>query len=114
MVANEAMDTYSMGNNIYVLLTGLWPFYNFPKDDESIVQHLITDHKVRPLVDPRYRSRSYTEGKLVNIMEQCWEWEMDRRTSIFDVVRQLRELKETASSSSQAAVTRPLAEMRKS
>jgi serine/threonine protein kinase len=86
------MDTYSMGNNIYSLLTGLWPFYNFPEDDEEVVQNLLIDQKIRPLVDPRYRTRSFIESKLVAIMEECWEWEPERRISIFDVVRQLREL----------------------
>jgi serine/threonine protein kinase len=93
------MDTYSMGNNIYSLLTGLWPFYNFPEDDEEVVQNLLIDQKIRPLVDPRYRTRSFIESKLVAIMEECWEWEPERRISIFDVVRQLRELKLAASSS---------------
>lgn len=91
--ANEAMDTYSMGNNIYSLLTGLWPFYNFSEDDEAKVQGLMIDQKLRPLVDPRYRSRSLIESELVAIMEECWEWEPDRRISIFEVVRRLRELK---------------------
>jgi hypothetical protein len=88
-----------MGNNIYSLLTGLWPFYNFPEDDEETVQKLLIDQKIRPLVDPRYRTRSLIESKLVTIMEECWEWEPDRRISIFDVVRQLGELKATLSSS---------------
>lgn len=56
------------------------------------------DQKMRPLVDPRYRSRSFIESKLVAIMEECWEWEPERRISIFEVVRQLRELNLAASS----------------
>ena len=32
MDSNEGMDTYSMGNNIYILLTGLWPFYQYDPD----------------------------------------------------------------------------------
>jgi hypothetical protein len=32
MNCNEGMDTYSMGNNIYTLLTGLWPFYQYDPD----------------------------------------------------------------------------------
>jgi serine/threonine protein kinase len=87
------MDTYSMGNNIYSLLTGLWPFYNFSEDDDKQVQDLLINQKIRPLVDPRYRTRSFIESKLVAIMDECWEWEPERRISIFEVVRKLRELK---------------------
>jgi serine/threonine protein kinase len=98
ILATEAMDTYSMGNNIYSLLTGLWPFYNFPEDDDKQVQNLLIDQKIRPLVDPRYRTRSFIESKLVAVMDECWEWEPERRTSIFEVVRKLREVKLATSS----------------
>ena len=33
---NEKIDVFSMGNNIYGLLTGLWPFYE--NEDDEVVQ----------------------------------------------------------------------------
>ena len=44
-----------------------------------------------PYVDSRYRNRTYAEGRLVDIMEQCWEYDPDERISIFQVVKLLRE-----------------------
>ena len=50
----------------------------------------------RPYVDPRYRTRSYIEGKLVEIMERCWAHKRQDRPPIFEVVTYLRDVKETA------------------
>jgi len=33
------------------------------------------------------------EGKFVELMEACWEFDFTKRISIFDVVRKLRDLK---------------------
>jgi len=91
---NEGIDTYRMGNNIYTLLTGLWPFYG----DEVRGQHkndeMNKDIQLKPYVDPRYRIRSMIEGKLVEIMERCWEWHYEKRISIFEVIEFLRQVKE--------------------
>lgn len=46
-----------------------------------------------PFVDPRYRTRSYLEGKLVEIMEQCLEYKRRNRSNIFEVVEFLRNVK---------------------
>ncbi len=46
---------------------------------------------MKPYVDERYRTRSYAEGKLVDIMERCWEFDPAKRISIFDAVKMLRE-----------------------
>jgi hypothetical protein len=46
-----------------------------------------------PYIDPRYRARSYLEGKLVEIMEQCWEYKRRKRLNIFEVVEFLRHVK---------------------
>jgi serine/threonine protein kinase len=31
---NEKVDVFSLGNNMYSLLTGLWPFYDEEDDQE--------------------------------------------------------------------------------
>ena len=44
-----------------------------------------------PAIDPRYRERSYAEGRLVELMERCWLYDPDDRISIFDAVAFLRD-----------------------
>jgi serine/threonine protein kinase len=88
---DEGVDTFSLGNNIYCLLTGLWPFY--PWDDYHYIQRKLLHHE-RAYVDPRWRTRSFIEGKLVEIMERTWEHDPTIRTSIFEVVKFLLRAKD--------------------
>jgi len=84
----EGIDTFSLGNNIYTLLTGLWPFYE--DESYSVIQRKLLKYE-RAYIDPRYRSRSYAESKLVEVMEQTWEFNPKNRISIFQVVKALRK-----------------------
>ena len=45
----------------------------------------------RAFIDERYRTRSYAEGKLVELMERCWFDDPAKRVDIFEAVRFLRE-----------------------
>jgi serine/threonine protein kinase len=85
---NEKIDVWSLGVNVYALLTGLRPFYD--ADDTETVQAKIIDGETPP-IDPRYRGRSYAEGKLVEIIELCWEYDPDKRIDMFQVANFLRE-----------------------
>ena len=87
---NEAIDVFSFGNNIYALLTGLWVFYD-TDDDESVKKKVIGG--TRALIDPRWKKRSFIEAKLVEVMEQCWIHDTEKRIDIFQVVQKLREIK---------------------
>ena len=87
---NEQIDTYTYGNTIYALLTGLWPFYDV-NDDEVVANHVMNG--TRSYVDPRYKSRSFIESKLVEVMEQCWRHDPNERITIFEAVQQLRAIK---------------------
>jgi hypothetical protein len=44
----------------------------------------------RAFIDERYRTRSYAEGKLVELMERCWFDDPAERVDIFEAVRFLR------------------------
>ena len=86
----ETVDTYSLGNNIYCLLTGLWPFY--PWDDYSYIRNKILKKHERAYIDPIYRyNRSFIERRLVEVIEQTWEFDGTKRISLFDVVKFLKE-----------------------
>jgi serine/threonine protein kinase len=82
-LADEKIDVYSMGNTIYVLLTGYWPFYE--DKSYSVVQGKVMN-ATRPFVDDRYRHRSFIEGQMVEIMERMWEHDPADRPSIFEVI----------------------------
>jgi len=79
---------YSLGNNFYGLLTGLWVFYD--EEDDSIVQERMIA-KEQAYIDPRYRTRSFAEGALVKIIERCWAFDPEQRADVFEVVTFLRK-----------------------
>lgn len=86
---NEKIDVYSFGNNIYALLTGLYPFYVFDGYHEDKVKEKVKAGE-KPFVDPRYRTRSYAEGILVDIMEACWAYHAKDRPALQTVIVQLQ------------------------
>lgn len=85
---NEKLDVYSFGNNIYGLLTGLWVFYE--NEDDELVQKMVVNG-TQAFIDERYRTRSYIEGRLVELMEKCWTYDPKKRISIFEAVAFLKE-----------------------
>jgi serine/threonine protein kinase len=87
---DEKIDIFSFGNNIYALLTGLWPFYEDGGENDDLVQHRVIDG-VKPYVDPRYRNRSIAEGVLVQMMEACWAYDPADRPTINQIVGTLQK-----------------------
>jgi len=85
---DEASDMAFFGKLIYSLLTGLMPYYHL-KSQEDAVEAAVAGEL--PYVDPRYRTRSYIEGRLVEIMERCYQRDPSARATIFDVIEYLRE-----------------------
>ena len=83
----EKLDVYSLGNNIYSLLTGLMPYQEKVNWWDA---HLHVKKGDKVFIDPRYRERSLAEAKLVEIIEKCHEFNPKHRASIFEVVEFLR------------------------
>jgi hypothetical protein len=81
-------DVWAMGNNIYILLTGLYPYYD--TTSVSKIGKMVQAGET-PFVDDRYRNRSMVEGRLVEIMEPCWAFDPVDRVDIFEIVAHLRE-----------------------
>ena len=87
---DEKIDVYSFGNGIYSLLTGLWVFYEVD-DDET--PKLLVKNGTRAFVDPRWKQQGTIASKLVEVMEGCWQQNATERMSIFEVVKELKEIK---------------------
>ena len=62
----------------------------------------------RPYVDPRLRTRSYIESKLIEIMELCWEHERKKRIDIFSVVKLLHDVQSQVMDFGEDALTRAM------
>lgn len=85
---NEKIDVFSLGNNMYGLLTGLWVYYE--NEDDGVVQKAVISGN-HAYIDERYRSRSFAEQKLVEAIEMCWEYEPDKRVDIFTLIEFLQQ-----------------------
>jgi len=79
-----------MGNIIYSILTEKWPYYDVV--DQNDVGGKVLNLE-RPFVDQRYRTSSYIESRLVEIMERMWTHNASERPEIFEVVHYLEETK---------------------
>ena len=85
---DDKVDIWPMGNMIFDLLTGLWPYYGTLKHKK--VRQLALDGQ-RPFLDPRFANSSFIEGRLVEIMNLCHVRNPKDRADIFQVVAHLRE-----------------------
>ncbi len=114
---NEQADVYPMGNLIYSLITGLYPYHNVTSNDEKVIHQLTMNPNVRPYLHPKLRRMGnsvwndhhgpnvpedvlerYILSRLIHIMGQCHEMEPNDRPSIFDVyqfVSQTQQLVDT-------------------
>jgi hypothetical protein len=89
----EASDVFALGNNFYMILTGLWPHYNWDKE-RSVLYSKIADGTRRSFVDVRYRNRSDVESTLIRLMEAAWKQDPRYRASVFDVLKELYALRD--------------------
>jgi len=84
---DEKIDVWSFGNMVYGLLTGLWVFYD-TEDDEAVQKKVIKGETA--FIDSRYKNRSFAEAILVQVIENCWIYNSDERTNIFEIVEYLK------------------------
>jgi serine/threonine protein kinase len=87
---DETVDIWPMGNLLFSLLTGLWPYYTLMTHRE--VQK-ISNQGYKPYLNPAFLTSSFIERKMIDIMNQCHELKPEDRISIFDVVSQLKEIR---------------------
>jgi len=92
---DEKVDIFSFGNNIYALLTGLWPFANI-SDNKAVIE-LIKSGEI-PFIDPRFTNsndknpRYAVEKELMNIMKKCWIFNSTERSDIFEIIDLLQNV----------------------
>lgn len=77
---------------VFILLTGLWPYYDIPYERRDELQALAIAGEL-PYINPAYRRHSLIEFRLVELMKLCYKREPDDRIDIFEVVRHLRHTK---------------------
>lgn len=110
---NEKIDIWSLGNNMYSLLTGCTLFSTSPSSDRfAHVCRFLTSllcNAVSPFydtaysevakkvaanqtafIDPRYKDRSFADAKLAEIIPMCWSYDPNDRIDIFRLVELLR------------------------
>jgi serine/threonine protein kinase len=87
---DESVDIPPMGYMIFILLTGLWPYYDFPENQVKVVQELAVKGFM-PRISPSFKRRSLIETRLVELMYRCIDPDVARRPDAFEIVRYLRE-----------------------
>ena len=109
---DEKIDIWSLGNNMYSLLTGskchtegdfsqlitcrsylctflnflVYPFYDSKYEDVSRK----VSEGLTGFIDPRYMNRSFAEAKLAEVIPQCWIYDARQRIDIIQLVDFLR------------------------
>lgn len=104
---NEKIDIWSLGNNMYSILTGceywmspihvvgspslyvcsVFPFYE--AKDVAVVKSLVQRGETG-FIDPRFFNKSIPEARLAEIIQLCWEYNIDARPDIFQLRNMLR------------------------
>jgi Protein kinase domain len=93
-IVDESNDLWPMGNLIFTLLTGLFPYHNttaYPK-----IQN-ITMEGTTPFVHEQLRQApNYILQRLLHIMDQCHVYDPTQRPTIFAVYQFLQETRRNA------------------
>ena len=87
---DEKIDVWSYGNNIYTLITGLWPLYEMYDNKTKEKQKYLINGNLA-FLDPRYKGQNYIQDQMIEIMYECWKYKPEERMDIFTVVKRLRE-----------------------
>jgi len=88
---DEKADLWPVGNLIFSLLTGMFPYYEIGSEHENRIEMATMEGS--PFLHPDYRTRSFIEKRLTEIMDQCHVLEPAERADIFTVLEHLKETK---------------------
>lgn len=90
---NEKMDVWSLGLNIYSIVTGLDIHPQVPT--EEMAADLIVQG-AKSYIQDGIRERNFIEGSLLDVMDDCLTYESTDRPDIGQVVLKLRSIKNKA------------------
>jgi hypothetical protein len=118
---DEQVDVYPMGNLIYSLITGLYPYHNVTDGNETIIQQWTMNPNIRPYLHPSLRSldrrmdatkidtdtqlEMYIYQQLIDIMDQCHQMVPHDRPSIFTVYQYLTATQNVVNTYRRSTVT---------
>lgn len=83
----DKIDVWSLGNNIYTILTGVEPI--LADDDDVETSQLLIQGKTGRL-DPKYFQNDGPERVLATTIQQCFHYDPIMRPTIFEVVQRLQ------------------------
>lgn len=90
---NEQTDVYSLANVYFALLTGLYTYYEHGSDTNRDALQKIKQG-VLPIFDEEsYRNRSPLESAWLDVIHRMWIYDPEERATIFDVVRDMRTIR---------------------
>jgi serine/threonine protein kinase len=89
---DESVDIWPVGNLIFTLLTGLWPYYHIPRKQRPALQQLQLKG-IAPYISPKFQHHSYIERQMVSIMNSTFIRQPHLRPTIFDIVKRLKDVK---------------------
>jgi serine/threonine protein kinase len=87
---DEKIDVWSLGNNFYTLLVGLFPYYHEMHSDG--VKTLVKKGEVWPYISDTFRYGSPGEKELVDIIEETWTFNPQDRIDVFAIIQRLRQV----------------------
>jgi hypothetical protein len=79
---------WSLGNNFYVLLVGLFPFFREMHSSE-VGKHVKLGN-AQPYISKTFRHGSPGEQHMVKLIKETWDRDPLKRIDVFSVVRRLR------------------------
>jgi serine/threonine protein kinase len=89
---DEKIDIFSLGNNLFSILTGLVPFYSASGFQET--QRLVVQG-AKPYLDPRWKERSFAERTIVELIRRCHAFDPKDRIEVGAAVQFLRDAIQT-------------------
>jgi Protein kinase domain len=84
----EKLDIYSLGNMLYAIVTGEWPFDEIKAEKAKT----LVAHGKRPFIDDSVRdSKDPYDKAILTAMDRCWKHDPRHRPSALEVKQYLEE-----------------------
>lgn len=90
---DEKIDIYSVANVLYGILTGTKPYEN--KLRREITKYVMSGK--RPEIDPSFRKSGTVDGVLVEIIENAYSLNPEKRWGASTIVQKLESLQDKSS-----------------